>query len=126
VLDAPHLFDRPGSPYLAPHGGEWADNGIRFAALGSSIMKLAVHRGAGRLRGVLTRLSASPRLIWAAAAGGWNGACGTSKPGCGASGTGMNCCAGPCEIGIDRQLSSHRAPHPAPNRLRSSAWQPSR
>jgi hypothetical protein len=38
---------------------------IRFAALGSSIMKLAVHRGAGRLRGVLTRLSASPRLIWA-------------------------------------------------------------
>ncbi|PWS34705.1 glycogen synthase GlgA [Falsiroseomonas bella] len=34
VLDAPHLYDRPGSPYLAPHGGEWEDNGIRFAALG--------------------------------------------------------------------------------------------
>jgi starch synthase len=34
VLDAPHLYDRPGNPYLAPHGGEWEDNGIRFAALG--------------------------------------------------------------------------------------------
>jgi starch synthase len=34
VLDAPQFFDRPGNPYLAPHGGEWEDNGIRFAALG--------------------------------------------------------------------------------------------
>lgn len=33
VLDAPHLFARAGNPYLAPHGGEWEDNGIRFAAL---------------------------------------------------------------------------------------------
>jgi len=36
VLDAPHLFDRPGNPYLNPHGAEWGDNGIRFAALGAA------------------------------------------------------------------------------------------
>lgn len=34
VIDAPHLYDRPGSPYQAPHGGEWGDNAQRFAALG--------------------------------------------------------------------------------------------
>ena len=34
ALDAPHLFDRPGGPYVAPGGGEWGDNAIRFAALG--------------------------------------------------------------------------------------------
>lgn len=33
VLDAPHLFDRPGNPYLAPDGKDWPDNGLRFAAL---------------------------------------------------------------------------------------------
>jgi len=34
VLDAPHLFARPGNPYTAPDGADWADNAIRFAALG--------------------------------------------------------------------------------------------
>jgi hypothetical protein len=38
---------------------------IRFAALGSSIMKLAAHGRAERLRAQLGRLAASPRLIWA-------------------------------------------------------------
>jgi starch synthase len=33
VIDAPHLFDRPGSPYLAPDGRDWPDNARRFAAL---------------------------------------------------------------------------------------------
>jgi starch synthase len=33
VLDAPHLFDRPGNPYLSPEGKDWPDNGVRFAAL---------------------------------------------------------------------------------------------
>ncbi|MBR0717075.1 glycogen synthase GlgA [Bradyrhizobium liaoningense] len=33
VLDAPHLFDRPGNPYLTPEGHDWPDNGLRFAAL---------------------------------------------------------------------------------------------
>jgi starch synthase len=34
ILDAPHLFARPGNPYLAPNGADWPDNAIRFAALG--------------------------------------------------------------------------------------------
>jgi starch synthase len=34
VIDAPHLYARPGNPYAAPDGKEWPDNGIRFAALG--------------------------------------------------------------------------------------------
>jgi starch synthase len=33
VLDAPHLFARPGNPYLSPEGLDWPDNGARFAAL---------------------------------------------------------------------------------------------
>lgn len=33
VLDAPHLFNRPGNPYLGPDGKDWPDNPIRFAAL---------------------------------------------------------------------------------------------
>lgn len=33
VLDAPHLFARPGNPYLSPEGLDWPDNGVRFAAL---------------------------------------------------------------------------------------------
>ena len=34
VLDAAHLFDRPGNPYSSPDGSDWPDNGIRFSALG--------------------------------------------------------------------------------------------
>jgi starch synthase len=33
VLDAPHLYTRPGSPYLQPGGADWPDNAERFAAL---------------------------------------------------------------------------------------------
>jgi starch synthase len=33
VLDAPHLFNRPGNPYLGPDGKDWPDNAQRFAAL---------------------------------------------------------------------------------------------
>jgi starch synthase len=33
VLDARHLFARPGNPYLSPDGTDWPDNGLRFAAL---------------------------------------------------------------------------------------------
>jgi starch synthase len=36
VLDAPHLYARPGNPYLGPHGSPWEDNGLRFAALGAA------------------------------------------------------------------------------------------
>ncbi len=33
VLDAPHLYDRPGNPYLGPDGKDWSDNALRFGAL---------------------------------------------------------------------------------------------
>jgi len=33
VLDAPHLYHRPGGPYAGPDGRDWPDNAIRFAAL---------------------------------------------------------------------------------------------
>lgn len=33
VLDAPHLFEREGNPYLNADGQDWGDNPIRFAAL---------------------------------------------------------------------------------------------
>jgi starch synthase len=33
VLDAPHLYARPGNPYVTPDGVDWPDNGVRFAAL---------------------------------------------------------------------------------------------
>ncbi len=45
VLDAPHLFDRQGNPYLAPGGGDWPDNWKRFAALG----QVAADIGTGKL-----------------------------------------------------------------------------
>jgi len=44
AVDAPHLFDRPGSIYLGPDGKDWADNAQRFAAL--SIAAADVGRGA--------------------------------------------------------------------------------
>jgi starch synthase len=33
AVDAPHLYDRPGNPYLGPDGLNWPDNARRFAAL---------------------------------------------------------------------------------------------
>ena len=33
VLDAPHLFGRPGNPYVMSDGKDWPDNASRFAAL---------------------------------------------------------------------------------------------
>jgi starch synthase len=33
AIDAPHLFDRPGNPYLGPGGADWPDNAVRFGAL---------------------------------------------------------------------------------------------
>jgi starch synthase len=33
VIDAPHLYDRAGNPYLGPDGLNWPDNAQRFAAL---------------------------------------------------------------------------------------------
>ena len=33
AVEAPHLFERPGNPYLGPDGKDWPDNWMRFAAL---------------------------------------------------------------------------------------------
>ena len=44
AVDAPHLFDRPGNPYLAPDGKDWPDNGRRFAALSKAAADVASGR----------------------------------------------------------------------------------
>ena len=41
VIDAPHLYDRPGNPYIAPDGWDWPDNWKRFAALSWVAAELA-------------------------------------------------------------------------------------
>jgi starch synthase len=45
VIDAPHLFDRAGGPYLDAEGQDWPDNADRFAALS----RVAADIAAGRL-----------------------------------------------------------------------------
>lgn len=41
VLDAPHLYDRPGNPYLDESGSDWSDNAERFAALAMAAARIA-------------------------------------------------------------------------------------
>lgn len=41
AIDAPHLFDRPGNPYLGKDGQDWPDNAQRFAALGKAAADVA-------------------------------------------------------------------------------------
>ncbi len=41
VLDAPHLYTRPGNPYVGPDGHEWPDNALRFAALAQCAVQIA-------------------------------------------------------------------------------------
>lgn len=49
LLDAPHLYDRPGGPYLGPDRQDWPDNAERFAAL--SLVAADIARdGAGPAR----------------------------------------------------------------------------
>jgi starch synthase len=43
VIDAPFLYDRPGTPYLGADGRDWPDNTRRYGALGW----VAAHLGAG-------------------------------------------------------------------------------
>jgi starch synthase len=42
ILDAAHLYDRQGNPYLDPTGRDWPDNWKRFAALPWVAGKLAI------------------------------------------------------------------------------------
>jgi starch synthase len=44
VVDAPHLFARPGHPYVAADGEEWWDNAFRFAGLAVVARELALGR----------------------------------------------------------------------------------
>jgi starch synthase len=46
LVDHPAFYDRPGTPYQAPDGGEWGDNHRRFALLGWAAAALA--QGADR------------------------------------------------------------------------------
>jgi starch synthase len=43
IIDAPYLYERPGSPYQAEDGSEWSDNVQRFGLLGW----VAAHLAAG-------------------------------------------------------------------------------
>jgi starch synthase len=74
VLDAPHLYARPGNPYLGPDGKEWPDNGVRFGALAECAVAIArgavphfmpdvvhAHDWQAGLVPALLRYSASPR-----------------------------------------------------------------
>jgi starch synthase len=45
VIDAPHLYDRPGNPYVTAAGDDWPDNVFRFAALA----RIAAEIGQGLL-----------------------------------------------------------------------------
>ena len=47
VLDAPHLYGRPGNPYLGPDGRDWPDNYRRYGLLA----RVAAEIGLGRLGG---------------------------------------------------------------------------
>src|SRR5580658_3020424 len=47
AIDAPHLYDRPGNPYLGPNGLDWPDNARRFAALA----RVAADIGLGAIDG---------------------------------------------------------------------------
>jgi starch synthase len=42
LLDAPHLFDRPGNIYLNANGEDWPDNALRFGALSQVAAVVAV------------------------------------------------------------------------------------
>ncbi|MFO1121504.1 MAG: glycogen synthase GlgA [Hyphomicrobiales bacterium] len=47
VIDAPHLFDRAGNPYLGPDGLDWPDNAQRFGALSKVAADVARGQVAG-------------------------------------------------------------------------------
>lgn len=52
VLDAPHLFDRPGGPYGDAAGADWQDNWRRFAALG----RVGADIAAGAIQGYVPQV----------------------------------------------------------------------
>ena len=65
VLDAPHLFARPGNPYVTPDGKDWPDNGVRFAALS----RMAAEIGQGAIPSFVPDSRTCPRLAGRTRAG---------------------------------------------------------
>jgi starch synthase len=53
AIDAPHLFNRAGGPYIAPDGTDWWDNPQRFAALSEVAAQIAAGTVAGLVPDVL-------------------------------------------------------------------------
>jgi starch synthase len=53
AVDAPHLYDRPGSIYLGPDGKDWPDNARRFAALSKAAAELACGKAGEDGAGIL-------------------------------------------------------------------------
>jgi starch synthase len=47
LVEAPHLFDRKGGPYLGPDGHDWPDNHLRFGALSWVGAQIALGKVAG-------------------------------------------------------------------------------
>lgn len=47
LLDAPHLFDRPGNIYLNAKGKDWKDNHLRFGALSQVAANISIAGVAG-------------------------------------------------------------------------------
>lgn len=44
LVQAPHLYDRTGGPYLGPDGKDWPDNHLRFGALSWVAAEIALGR----------------------------------------------------------------------------------
>ena len=73
LVDHPAFYDRPGTPYQAPDGSDWADNHRRFALLGWAAAALA--QGADpSWRG--------PRAFFRSTASSFTAALRSSRPGC--------------------------------------------
>ncbi len=47
AIEAPHLYHRPGNPYVGPDGNDWPDNPIRFAALAAVANDLGLGHAPG-------------------------------------------------------------------------------
>jgi starch synthase len=65
VLDAPHLFGRPGNPYTAPNGDDWPDNAFRFGALAWSAAQIGLGAAAGYAPDIIHAHDWHPGLAFA-------------------------------------------------------------
>lgn len=73
AVDAPHLFNRPGSIYLGPDGKDWPDNAERFAAFSQAVVDVArgsyapdilhLHDWQAALAAVHVKFGGGPRTV---------------------------------------------------------------